>query len=162
MKEGILAARGAISDIAGKAVFETFNTMFGENISENERQALASPENVVLSCITLKQGDTVVDFCFKFDMDLLLRAAKKLFGEEATKSSPPHHDLACEVANIVCSSVKSYLNNQGYEMEMQFPFIPDEAKKRELLEEQLVHMHFFFTNSEGYRTVGVAVNFTVS
>lgn len=157
----INAARGRIADVVTMSVIETFNSMFGQDVSPGNRKPPVSPDNVVISCVKMLQGRSSLDFVFRFEMLLLLQAAAMIFTKEYIDQNPVHEDLACEIANIVCAKVKTYLNDEGYDTEMGFPFVPkaDEAKK--LLHDQAVQMHFFYKDRDKKQGVGVAVNFTV-
>jgi hypothetical protein len=156
------AARGQISDIISGAVVETFTNMFGQDVIPNTREPLTAPDNAVMACVKLHQGEESLDFCFKFDMRLLLLAASRVFKSEYLQNNPVHEDIACEIVNIVCAKVKAFLNERGYQTEMGFPFIPSPAEAERLLREQVVHMHFFYRDSDAQQGVGVAVNFTVA
>jgi CheY-specific phosphatase CheX len=162
MMRDINAARGEIADVVSASVVETFNAMFGQTILANNREPLSAPNNTVISCVKLVQGRNDLDFCFKFDMNLLLLAASGIFTPEYLESNPVHEDIACEIGNIVCAKVKAYLNANGFHVEMGFPFIPQPHEAEELMKEQDVHMHFFFKDKEARQGVGVAVNFTVA
>ena len=157
----INAARGRISDVVAESVVETFTGMFGQDVSTASRQPPSAPDNVVLSCVKLLQGRSALDFVFRFDMQLLLQAASLIFTKEYIDQNPVHEDLACEIANIVCAKVKTYLNDEGYETEMGFPFVPKAEEAKRLSQEKVVHMHFFYKDLAEKQGVGVAVNFTV-
>jgi CheY-specific phosphatase CheX len=157
----IHAASGRIADIVAESVVETFTGMFGQDVSAASRKPPTAPDNVVISCCKLLQGSVEVDFVFKFDMELLLMAAAGIFTPEYIKNNPVHEDLACEIANIVCAKVKSCLNDEGYDTEMGFPFVPKADEAKRLMQEQVVHMHFFYRDRDKKQGVGVAVNFTV-
>ena len=88
----INAARGQIADVVGQAMVETFNAMFGQNVSQKTIQSPTRPTNIVLACIKLNQSETEVDFCFKFDMNLLLMAAAGIFTPEATYQQGPYDE----------------------------------------------------------------------
>jgi hypothetical protein len=158
----IKAARSQIAEVVGRTTVETFNTMFSQKVSHTAAQSSSRLANVVLACIKLSQGETEVDFCFKFDMDLLMLAARSVFSAEQIAGAPVHEDLACEIVNIVCAKVKSHLNEHGYVTEMGFPFIPRPEQAEALLREEMVHMHFFYRDRDDKQGVGVLVNFTVS
>jgi CheY-specific phosphatase CheX len=157
----INAARGSIADVVTISVIETFNNMFGQDVSAGSRKPPVSPDNVVISCVKMLQGRSSLDFVFRFEMLLLLQAAGMIFTKEYIAQNPVHEDLACEIANIVCAKVKTYLNDEGYETEMGFPFVPRADEARKLLHDQAVQMHFFYKDQANKQGVGVAVNFTV-
>jgi CheY-specific phosphatase CheX len=158
----INAARGRITDVVTESVVETFNSMFGQDVSAGTKRPPTAPDNNVISCVKLLQGRSEVDFVFRFDMQLLLLAASGIFTQEYIRQNPVHQDLACEIANIVCAKVKTYLNDEGYDTEMGFPFVPNAEETKKLMQEQVVHMHFFYKDKDNKQGVGVAVNFTVA
>lgn len=150
-----------MSDIVIQSVVETLNSMFGQSVLPAPPQPAVIPDNVVISCVKLNHGVTDVDFCFRFDMQLLLQAASIIFTPEYIKSNPVLEDLACEIANIVCQKVKAYLNDVGYFTDMGFPFVPKDNQVMLLEQADLVHMHFFYQDKSARQSIGVAVNFTV-
>jgi CheY-specific phosphatase CheX len=162
MKEDIKAAEPQISGIVSQAVEEVFNTMFRESVLAGRHSPPPDLNNVVVACVKLNHGTTEIDFCFNFDMQLLLQAAAIVFSQEYIKGNPVHEDLACEIANIVCHKVKAYLNEEGYHTDMGFPFIPESDQDAPLKQEELVRMHFFYRDQDAQRRVGVAVNFFVA
>lgn len=156
------AARAKISQVVEDSVVETFTSMFGQAVTaEGARKMLAEPgQNSVYSAVKLHQGDVHVEFCFHFDFNLLLQAAQLIFTQEYLANNPVHEDLACEIANIVCSKVKAYLNDTGFETEMGFPYIPEKDENHLRRHPEMVHMHFFYdAGGKANKGVGVIVNF---
>lgn len=151
-------AREKISKVVSESVVETFNTMFGQSVTAEDLGKQFGADKSVYSAIKLQQGEVVLEFCFRFDIQLLLKAASLIFTKEYLEKNPVHEDIACEIANIVCSKVKAFLNDSGYDTEMGFPFIPLPDRNPMLKNTQTVHMHFYYDGSEG-KGVGVAVNF---
>lgn len=152
-------ARSKISQVVSESVVETFNTMFGQSITAGDALGKNPSGRSVYSSIKLHQGDVHVEFCFRFDLDLLLRAALLIFTREYLDKNPVHDDIACEIANIVCSKVKAFLNDGGYDTEMGFPFIPKPDENPLLKNEEAVHMHFYYDQERDRQGVGVVVNF---
>lgn len=161
MKKDIAAAQERISNVVAESVVETFNSMFGQDVSNVHWKPDLTPDNIVLSSVKLLQGRSAMDFVFRFDMKLLLQAASLIFTKEYIDHNPVHEDLACEIANIVCAKVKTYLNDEGFDTEMGFPFVPKAEEARRLLQDKAIHMHFFYKDIDKKQGVGVAVNFTV-
>jgi CheY-specific phosphatase CheX len=157
----INAARGGISEVVSHNVIDTFNSMFGQEVSANRATPRAAPGNMVISCVRLTQGNAHADFWFRFEMDLLLQAASSLFPPEYIEKNLVHESLACEIANIVCAKVKAFLNEQGYDTEMGFPFIATATSSGGLANATDVDLHFFYQDKDQKKGAGVMVHFTV-
>jgi CheY-specific phosphatase CheX len=158
----INAARGGISEVLSHNVIDTFNSMFGQDVSANRQEPKVPPGNVVVACVRLSQGNAHADFWFRFEMDLLLQAASAIFPADYIAENMVHESLACEIANIVCTKVKAFLNEQGYDTEMGFPFIATSKSSDGLARGADVDLHFFYQDKEQKKGAGVLVNFSVS
>ena len=158
--QDIDAERAQISNVVSEGVIETFNSMFGQSITAGDLAPKPGTEKgSVYSSIKLHQADVDVEFCFRFDIGLLLQAAALIFTKEYLANNPVQNDIACEIANIVCSKVKAYLNEKGFDTEMGFPFIPEEEENPLLKNTDQVHMHFYYDDVQQSRGIGVVVNF---
>lgn len=158
--QDIDAERAQISTVVSEGVIETFNSMFGQSITIGDlARKSTSEKGSVYASIKLHQANVDVEFCFRFDIGLLLQAAALIFTKEYLANNPVQNDIACEIANIVCSKVKAYLNEKGFETEMGFPFIPDEETNPLLKNTDQVHMHFYYDDVQQSRGIGVVVNF---
>ncbi|MBI1216372.1 MAG: hypothetical protein GC185_11230 [Alphaproteobacteria bacterium] len=155
--------RGEVATLVSQTVRETFQTMFGQNVQRHEAGWTGGEfsENAVYASIRLHQGDESVEFCFRFDFNLLLQAAELIFSKEYLDATPVHEELASEIANIVCSKVKAFLNEQGFETEMGFPFIPRPDENPLLSSGEMIHMHFYYPGPGGENDIGVSVNLFV-
>ncbi len=158
--QDIDAERAQISTVVSDGVVETFNSMFGQSITAGDlAQKIHSEKGSVYASIKLHQANVDVEFCFRFDIGLLLQAAELIFTKEYLANNPVQNDIACEIANIVCSKVKAYLNEKGFETEMGFPFIPRPDENPLLKNTEQVHMHFYYDDLQQTRGIGVVVNF---
>jgi len=154
--------RGQIAEIVSTTVVETFSEMFGQPVTADsiaKRTKELTDQQSVFSSIKLHQGKNDVEFCFRFDFDLLLQAAALIFTPEYLAHNKVHEELAREIANIVCSKVKAYLNERGYDIDMGFPYIPQPEQNPLLQQTDVVHMHFYYNATEAEQGVGVVVNF---
>lgn len=155
--------QGEISGVVEDTVVETFNGMFGQKVvtAAVQRVAEPGPEHKVYACLLLDQEkDVSANFCFSFDDHLLLMTAANFYpGEEAANPSV-REDIACAVANIVGSRVKTFLNRRGYNFEMTIPFVAEPGAQPELRRDGTVHVHFSYDDSQGRSSDdGVVVNF---
>lgn len=123
-----------VSDIVGKAVTGTFDTMFGREIGHTDAVAdMAAdagapqpPAGEISSHVSLTQGAALnVDFSFHFDAEFLHRIAEETYPEQARKIPMQMicEDMACAIANVVGSRVKAFLNGRGYDLSMDIPAV---------------------------------------
>lgn len=155
--------QGEISGVVEDTVIETFNGMFGQRVvaAAVRKASEPEPERKVYACLLLDQKmDVSANFCFSFDDRLLsLTAANFYPGEEAAKPSV-REDIACAVANIVGSRVKTFLNKNGYNFEMTIPFVAEPGARTELKRDGTINVHFSYDDSHGRSGEdGVVVNF---
>jgi hypothetical protein len=160
VKSNIIEAREDLSAIVRQAVEEAFNTMLQQPVLAG----LTAPKSgrdlkeVVLVSVKLNHGPTMIDFHFKFDMQLLMQAALLVFTADYIKNNAIHEDIGCEIVNIVCHKVKAYLNEEGYFTEMGFPYIPESGEAPKPSKGEFVQMHFFYRDKDAQHKVGVAVD----
>lgn len=123
--ESIRTMKTDVSDVVSRSVTNTFGVMFRRDVApEGVGKGFAEGTGKdVCSTVSLwQEGGLNVDFCFVFDRELL----SAIVGE-AYPSEPQDNrallcqDIACAVANIVVSNVKTYLNGRGFEMTMNIP-----------------------------------------
>lgn len=125
--ESIKDMKEYVSDIVGKAVTGTFDTMFGREIASGASGDGAPPaENGmnISSHVRLTQGAALnVGFSFHFDEGLLAAIAEETYPEQARKIPMKMicEDMACAIANVVGSRVKAFLNGHGYDLSMNIP-----------------------------------------
>ena len=155
--------QGEISGVVEETVVETFNGMLGQKVvtAAVQRPAKPGPTHKVYACLLLdQQKDISANFCFTFDDQLLSMTASNFYpGDEAVKASV-REDIACAVANIVGSKVKTYLNKQGYDFEMTIPFVAEPSATPDLRRDGTIHVHFSYDDSQGRSSDdGVVVNF---
>lgn len=123
--ESIRTMKTDVSDVVARSVTNTFGVMFRREVApEGAGKGFAEGTGQdICSTVSLwQEGRLNVDFCFVFNRDLL----SAIVGE-AYPSEPQDNrallcqDIACAVANIVVSNVKTYLNGRGFDMTMNFP-----------------------------------------
>jgi hypothetical protein len=128
MTDNIQSMKVYVSDIVGKAMTGTFDTMFGREITTTGAgEGLGSAGNDDISShVSLTQGAALnVDFSFHFDQKLLTAIAEETYPDQA-RNIPMKmicEDMACAIANVVGSRVKAFLNGRGYDLSMDIPAI---------------------------------------
>jgi hypothetical protein len=124
--DSIKNMKSDVSDVVAQAVTITFDTMFRMGVARGGDDAKAGAETRrgICSCVTLTQGGTLdVDVRFRFDPKLLSGIAQENYPDESLDESALREDLACAIANIVGSRVKTFLNGKGFDLTMNLPFI---------------------------------------
>ncbi len=122
--DSIVSVKTDVSDVVERSVTNAFDVMFrrgvakeaaGDGFAEGAGQEISS-------CVSLWQEDRLnMDFSFSFDRDLLSAIVKEAYPQENHDRTLLCEDIACAVANIVVSNVKTYLNGRGFEMKMNIP-----------------------------------------
>lgn len=158
-----IAEQTGLAQVVSEAVVETFTNMFGQQLASSKpKTASAGAGGVIMTYVKLSHNQEDVAFCFKFDTELLLRAAEAIFTPDYIKSNPVIEDIACEIANIVGGKVKVFLKQEGYYTDMGFPFLATSEEAQPLIDRKSVPMHFFMTETGNKPGVGVAVDFIVT
>jgi chemotaxis protein CheY-P-specific phosphatase CheC len=87
----------------------------------------------------LTQDDSWAALTFAIDRDLMQKMVRNIFSEEDLQDGAIYESAASEVTNVVCSSLKTFLNSRGYEMSMGVPYRVDEksAGKEDVLAEMV-------------------------
>jgi hypothetical protein len=113
-----------VSDVVARSVTNTFGVMFRRDVApEGFGEGFVPPSNgEICSSVRLWQdGKLDLDFYFVFNSDLLTAIVKESYPAETQDNVALAQDIACAVANIVVSNVKTYLNGRGFEMTMELP-----------------------------------------
>ncbi len=155
--------RSDISGVVESTVIETFNGMLGQNVvtAALQRTAVPGPAQKVYACLLLDQQKGVsANFCFTFDDDLLSRTAAAFYPKGQLDDRAVRDDIACAVANIVGSKVKTCLNKHGYDFQMAIPFVAEPTNVPHFTRDDIIHVHFAYGPTGGKnRDDAVVVNF---
>ncbi len=153
------------ADIAGvveSTVVETFNGMLGQKVVSAAARPGAGTEadSRVYACLLLDQTyGASANFCFTFDDKLLARTAAAFYPPEQARDKRVHEDIACAVANIVGSRVKTCLNKYGHTFEMAVPFVAACSAVAGIARDDVVHLHFSWGDDQDARGEGLVVDF---
>ncbi|MCC7037823.1 MAG: hypothetical protein IT560_11035 [Alphaproteobacteria bacterium] len=150
-----------ISGVVQSTVVETFNGMLGQNVvSADERGgAAAGDDGRIYACLLLDQArGASANFCFTFDGKLLARTAARFYPPEQAREKTVQEDIACAIANIVGSKVKSCLNKYGHDFEMTVPFVAEPAALP-FKGCDTIHLHFSWNDNAGAGARGLVVDF---
>lgn len=150
-----------ISGVVQSTVVETFNGMLGQNVVSAGEQGAAGADGDgrIYACLLLDQArGASANFCFTFDGKLLARTAARFYPPELAREKNVHEDIACAIANIVGSKVKSCLNKYGHDFEMAVPFVagPDALS---FGGGDAIHLHFRCNDQADAGADGLVVDF---
>ena len=141
-----------ISGVVESTVVETFNGMLGQKVvSSSPQQTTGQGADArVYACLLLDQSHGAsANFCFTFDDKLLARTAAAFYPPQQAQEKRVQEDIACAVANIVGSRVKTCLNKYGHSFEMAVPFVAASAALSGIPRDDIVHLHFSWDDAEG-------------
>ncbi len=150
MTDTIKNMKTYVSDIVGKAMTGTFDTMFGREITSSGagEGAGAAGNDDISSHVSLTQGAALnVDFSFHFDQQLLTAIAEETYPDQARKIPMKMicEDMACAIANVVGSRVKAFLNGRGYDLSMDIPAVGAVNDSAAGEGRELTHLSFHYT-----------------
>lgn len=159
---GMAEMKTDISGVVESTVVETFNGMLGQNVVATAAKGGAgqASQEHVYACLLLdqKQGASA-NFCFTFDDRLLARTAAAFYPPGMAQEKNVREDIACAVANIVGSRVKTCLNKYGHSFDMAVPFVAGSAALARIAREDVVHLHFSWNDGQRPAGDGVTVDF---
>lgn len=159
---GMAEMKSDISVVVESTVVETFNGMLGQNVVSSAAVTGSGPaeQGHVYACLLLDQEHGAsANFCFTFDDQLLARTAAAFYPPGKAQEKNVQEDIACAVANIVGSRVKSCLNKYGHSFDMAVPFVAGSAALARIAREDVVHLHFSWSDGQGQAGDGVTVDF---
>lgn len=161
--ENLLHIREEVSGIVEHSVIDTFNDMLGQNVLTSRLQefAVPGPDTKVHTFLRLEDENNhaPANFCFSFDQDLLECTAAAFYPAAMLGRQEVYDDIACAVANIVGSKVKSCLNRQGFAFIMGLPAVERPGDPETFDRQNVVHVHFSFNRENGMASSdGVVVN----
>ena len=123
--DNIRAMKSDVSDVVARSVTNTFGVMFRREVASGgagEGFVEGSGQDICSRVSLWQDGTLNMDFCFHFDRELLSAIVTDAYPEEAAEQKMPLcEDIACAVANIVVSNVKTFLNGRGFDMNMNIP-----------------------------------------
>lgn len=144
--------QGDISGVVKNTVIETFNGMLGQNVitAAVQKPAIPGPLHRIYACLLLDQKTGVsANFSFTFDEELLTQTAAAFYSVAQAAEPAVRDDIACAVANIVGSKVKTCMNKYGYAFEMSVPFVAKAGDAPPVAAPNSIHVHFSYDDTKG-------------
>jgi hypothetical protein len=104
-------------------VKKTFKIMFGVDVKPNEDMSVSFNDDDLITKAVMHQNDVKITLRFVFPRALLKPLLMKLYPPALASHEITYEDAACEIANIVCNGVKTFLSENGYKLTMEIPKI---------------------------------------
>lgn len=97
-----------------------FSNLFNVKvIPDRDIESLGDRKMVCIG--NLHQEGINIALRFVFGQDLLKPLLMQFYSNEYLDSDHVYEDTACEIVNILCNQVKSYLNSHGFQLEFNLP-----------------------------------------
>jgi hypothetical protein len=104
-------------------VLETFQTIFGVHVREVTNPDQEFNDDDLIGKTVLSQDGQEIVMRFAFPRSTLKPLLLKIYEPILASHESTVEDAVCEIVNIVCTSIKSNLNDKGYALEMTLPVI---------------------------------------
>ena len=156
--DSIRTMKTDVSDVVARSMANAFGVMFHRDVAAQgtgEGLAKGTGQDICSRASLWQDGLVNMQFSFRFNRDMLAAIAQDAYPASGHDAQVLCEDIACAVANIVVSNVKTYLNGRGYELEMDIP--ATEAGTPEGGQGHLTHMRFR-CDSRGQWEDGILVN----
>lgn len=130
------------ADFLTGSMKSTLNGMFNIEIAGTERGAFRKLREDDYLCTTdLIQDGTCAQLRFSFDRQMMQELVARVFPAEELQDGTIYESAACEIANVVGSNLKTFLNERGYDLSMGIPMV---MSKREFEKNQESLENFVF------------------
>ncbi|HRQ59932.1 MAG TPA: hypothetical protein PLO23_00190 [Alphaproteobacteria bacterium] len=107
-------------------VEETFQKIFGVSIRPSLEKISNFDEDDIIIAVGMNEDEGAgaeVNMHFVFHRHLLGPLLMRIYPPVMASHETTLEDAACEIANIVCSGLKTHLNENGFMLVMDFPKI---------------------------------------
>lgn len=112
-----------LTNIIVDHVEDTFLKIFGVSIKPSLHKISDFSEDDIIVQIAMSEDNTSVSMHFVFHRLLLAPLLLKIYPAVLASHESTLEDAACEIANIVCSGLKTHLNENDFTLTMDFPKI---------------------------------------
>lgn len=167
-----------LSGLVETTVVDTFHGMLGQHVTAmHDMSTGTEPAHKIHTRLMLRESKgnrthenpnarleegaaAGADFCFSFDQDLLEKAASGFYPGDQLQNPQIFEDIACAISNIVGSRIKTWLNDNGYDLSMGLPFVEHEIGG-DLPRQGTIHIHFAYDVTGGRHDDGLVVDVKV-
>ena len=83
---------------------------------------------------------------FFFTYELLHPLLLQFYSEKLLQDKLLYQDAACEIVNILCSKIKTFINQYGYQLDLDIPYILSTSKLNEDDTDTAINVYFLLQN----------------
>lgn len=112
-----------LKDKITEQVEKTFAVMFSAKVQSVDNKHSAFNDDDLITKAVMHQDNLEVILRFVFPRHLLKPLLLKVYPPELATHEMAYEDAACEITNIVCSGLKTYLNESNYKLVMNLPAV---------------------------------------
>lgn len=131
-------------------VEDTFQKIFGVSIRPSLEKISDFDEDDIIVVVGMQEDGMDVSMHFVFHRLLLSPLLLRIYPAVMASHETTLEDAACEISNIVCSGLKTHLNENGFSLVMDFPRIIHSYKLAEQKDETPDNLNInFLLQSDG-------------
>jgi CheY-specific phosphatase CheX len=113
--------KNTLTNIIIEHVEDTFKKIFGVSIRPSLDKISDFDEDDIIVVVGMEEEATSVAMHFVFHRHLLSPLLMRIYPPVMASHETTLEDAACEISNIVCSGLKTHLNENGFSLVMDFP-----------------------------------------
>lgn len=130
MKYALKQHEDKIAQIVNRTLGDTFSHYFKTDINQ-ERLRPGSQLNDLVTAQTYIHDKTASGLIFiSIERNMLQRLSTAVFPPEMALSEAAIESCLTEISNIVCNRIKTYFNDNGYDMVMDIPTVTRESQNQ--------------------------------
>ena len=138
-------------------VEKTFVVLFNVKVKQLDDIRKKFNDDDLVTRVSMHQEGIEAILRFAFPRQLLKPLLLKIYPPELARHESIFEDAACEITNIVCSSLKTFLNENDYTFSMEIPKIDGQfGMQKDGMNENEISLDFVLTD-EGF-TVDFVIN----
>ncbi len=110
-------------EVIRREVKNLFATMFSIDVEVCDNCYENLDDDTIVAKCSLFQDDVIFVLRFAFQRHVISPMIVKLYDPIMAMHESTIEDAACEISNIVCSGLKTFLNQSGYKLRISLPEI---------------------------------------
>ncbi len=115
-----------VEEIIRTTTCSTLKTLFEVDavycIGKNDASATDKSNHYLCRASLMENGESCMTIFLSFDAQMLHDVLQGVYSPSALEDPAVFQDAASEIANIIGSSVKAYLNGNGFNVCLEMPF----------------------------------------
>lgn len=129
MKNYLRDHKDQLAKIVDQAIRQTFKVYFKLEVDIGSINSVDAMRDDVVCRTNIHDGGTRGVIFLAIERHMLIDLAKDIYPPDMASKPEAYEACATEIANIVCSRIKTYLNEQGYDFDMDIPLVSQEKEK---------------------------------